>query len=91
MTTMRPDAAPPAFHVLAKPSGPICNLDCTYCFFLEKEAQERYVVNGLTNTTGVTSDKIPPQFQRFADAPLLGTTDAAGQIRIRELTAQLLK
>ncbi|MEI6701583.1 MAG: radical SAM protein, partial [Actinomycetota bacterium] len=24
------------FHVLAKPSGAICNLDCTYCFFLEK-------------------------------------------------------
>jgi len=32
-------ASPPAaFHVLAKPSGPICNLDCTYCFFLSKEA-----------------------------------------------------
>ena len=30
--------APPAFHVLAKPSGPICNLDCRYCYFLEKEA-----------------------------------------------------
>lgn len=27
-----------AFHVLAKPSGPICNLDCRYCYFLEKEA-----------------------------------------------------
>lgn len=26
------------FHVLAKPTGPICNLDCTYCFFLSKEA-----------------------------------------------------
>jgi len=26
------------FHVLAKPSGPICNLDCEYCFFLSKEA-----------------------------------------------------
>ena len=26
------------FHVLAKPTGPICNLDCQYCFFLEKEA-----------------------------------------------------
>lgn len=25
------------FHVLAKPSGPICNLDCQYCFYLEKE------------------------------------------------------
>ncbi len=28
---------PPAFHVLAKPTGAICNLDCEYCFFLSKE------------------------------------------------------
>ena len=34
----QPTMAPSSFHVLAKPSGPICNLDCTYCFFLEKEA-----------------------------------------------------
>ncbi len=27
----------PAYHVLAKPTGPICNLDCEYCFFLSKE------------------------------------------------------
>lgn len=33
----RPAEAPPALHVLAKPSGPICNLACTYCFFLTKE------------------------------------------------------
>ena len=26
------------FNVLAKPTGPICNLDCKYCFYLEKEA-----------------------------------------------------
>jgi uncharacterized protein len=26
------------FHLLAKPTGPICNLDCEYCFFLSKEA-----------------------------------------------------
>jgi uncharacterized protein len=32
-----PRDAPPAFHVLAKPTGAICNLDCTYCFFLSKE------------------------------------------------------
>jgi uncharacterized protein len=32
-----PDGAPPAFHLLAKPTGAICNLDCTYCFFLSKE------------------------------------------------------
>jgi len=25
------------FHVLAKPIGPLCNLQCRYCFYLEKE------------------------------------------------------
>ncbi len=34
----RPAGAPPAFHMLAKPTGAICNLDCSYCFFLSKEA-----------------------------------------------------
>jgi len=24
-------------HLMAKPAGPVCNLDCTYCFYLEKE------------------------------------------------------
>ncbi|WP_410508776.1 anaerobic sulfatase maturase [Methanosarcina hadiensis] len=28
---------PHRIHVLAKPAGAICNLACTYCFFLEKE------------------------------------------------------
>jgi uncharacterized protein len=28
---------PAGLHVMAKPTGPICNLDCTYCFYLEKE------------------------------------------------------
>lgn len=32
-----PKNAPPAFHVLIKPTGAICNLDCKYCFFLSKE------------------------------------------------------
>jgi serine-type anaerobic sulfatase-maturating enzyme len=29
--------APPSFHLLAKPTGAVCNLDCSYCFFLSKE------------------------------------------------------
>ncbi len=33
-----PADAPPRFHLLAKPSGSTCNIDCTYCFFLSKEA-----------------------------------------------------
>ena len=32
---MASDHAP--FHVMAKPIGAICNLDCDYCFYLEKE------------------------------------------------------
>lgn len=27
-----------AFHVMTKPIGPLCNLDCAYCFYLEKES-----------------------------------------------------
>ncbi len=34
----RPVKAPAYFHIMAKPTGAICNLDCKYCFFLSKEA-----------------------------------------------------
>ena len=30
-------AIPARIHVLAKPTGAICNLNCSYCFFLNKE------------------------------------------------------
>jgi uncharacterized protein len=33
-----PVDGPPGFHLLAKPSGSTCNIDCAYCFFLSKEA-----------------------------------------------------
>ena len=29
--------SPEAVHILAKPTGAICNLGCSYCFFLDKE------------------------------------------------------
>ena len=32
-----PRPAQANFHLLAKPTGAICNLDCKYCFFLSKE------------------------------------------------------
>ena len=31
------ETLPTAFHVMAKPIGPLCNLDCTYCYYLEKK------------------------------------------------------
>ena len=46
MTRMKPLKKPqimtnstqirPGFHLLVKPTGAACNLDCTYCFFLSK-------------------------------------------------------
>ena len=29
--------APRSFHIMLKPRGAICNLDCAYCYFLSKE------------------------------------------------------
>ena len=28
---------PQGIHVVAKPIGPVCNLNCTYCYYLEKK------------------------------------------------------
>lgn len=51
----RPTAALPfdrqGLHVMAKPIGPICNLDCEYCYYLHKE--ELY--------PGTASWRMPPQ------------------------------
>src|SRR5512139_1222758 len=32
------DNTPQGIHVVAKPIGPVCNLNCEYCFYLEKPA-----------------------------------------------------
>ena len=28
----------PVLHILTKPTGAVCNLHCSYCFFLDKES-----------------------------------------------------
>jgi uncharacterized protein len=35
---MTKSSIPLSFHVMAKPTGAKCNLDCKYCFYLSKEA-----------------------------------------------------
>lgn len=47
----RPAQAPPCFHLLAKPSGSTCNIDCTYCFFLSKEALYPNEKNRMSEAT----------------------------------------
>ena len=43
--------SPPAFHLLAKPSGSTCNIDCKYCFFLSKEALYPNEKHRMSDTT----------------------------------------
>jgi uncharacterized protein len=46
-----PADGPPGFHLLAKPSGSTCNIDCTYCFFLSKEALYPNEKNRMSEVT----------------------------------------
>jgi len=59
------ESVPAVFHVLTKPTGAACNLDCKYCFFLVKEnlypgsnfrmsddVQENYIRRVLESHTG---------------------------------------
>lgn len=36
LTSVLPESTP-EFHILIKPAGSTCNLDCNYCYFLSKE------------------------------------------------------
>jgi uncharacterized protein len=49
--TTWPAHSPPGFHLLAKPSGSTCNIDCTYCFFLSKEALYPNEKNRMSQAT----------------------------------------
>ena len=39
------------FHVMAKPAGSTCNLDCTYCFYLSKQTLPGGPAAGTWTTT----------------------------------------
>ena len=58
-------AAQRRFHVMAKPAGSSCNLDCTYCFYLSKET----LPDGPK--TGRMSDEM---LERFIQQYIAGVT-----------------
>lgn len=66
-----------AFHIIAKPIGPRCNLQCTYCFYLEKE--KLYP----PNTRWIMSDEVLESFirQHLAanDTPVVNFTWQGGE------------
>ncbi len=46
-----PAALPPSFHLLVKPTGSSCNLDCSYCYFLGKEGLYPEATPRMTDET----------------------------------------
>lgn len=50
----------PPFHILAKPIGPICNLNCRYCFYLEKE-----VLYPRTSTWAMNDDVLGEYIRQY--------------------------
>jgi uncharacterized protein len=56
------------FHVLAKPNGPICNLDCEYCFYLSKE--ELYPGDRFRMSEDLLETYIAQLFESQPDGPV---------------------
>lgn len=52
-----PSKRPLSFHVMAKPTGATCNLNCDYCFFLKKE-------NLYPKSTFTMSNEVMEQYIR---------------------------
>jgi len=78
---MDPEASPPArhraFHVIAKPTGPVCNLDCRYCFYLEKE--RLYPGNTSWAMPDVVLEAFVRQYIAAQDGPVVSFTWQGGE------------
>jgi uncharacterized protein len=60
-------AVRPAFHVMTKPIGAICNIDCKYCYYLEKE--ELYPDTRNFRMTDATLENYVRQYIEAQSAP----------------------
>jgi len=58
---------PVAFHVMTKPVGPVCNLDCRYCFYLEK--RDLYPGNRRWRMSDEVLESYVRQYIEAQDAP----------------------
>lgn len=54
---------PGAFHVMLKPAGPSCNLNCTYCYYLEKKK-----LFGSSNEMRMTPELLEEFTRQFIEA-----------------------
>jgi uncharacterized protein len=75
-------ARPPRFHLLAKPSGSTCNIDCTYCFFLSKEA---LYPNSRSRMSDETLDAYIRQLLESHDTPEVTVAWQGGEPTLMKL------
>src|ERR1043166_2725903 len=66
-TAVHPRPAPAGFHLMAKPIGALCNLDCQYCFYLEKE--KLYPRNENFRMTDSVLENYVQQYIAAQDSP----------------------
>ena len=50
-------------HVVAKPVGPVCNLDCDYCFYLEKQS-----LNGYSGRCRMSDDVLAAFIKHYVES-----------------------
>ncbi len=72
-----PKNAPPAFHMLSKPTGAVCNLDCKYCFFLSKE--ELYPGSPFRMTESVMETYIRQLIESHSQVPEINVAWQGGE------------
>ncbi|HND34035.1 MAG TPA: radical SAM protein, partial [Myxococcota bacterium] len=79
-------------HLLIKPTGARCNLDCSYCFYLKKEAL--YPGSRFRMTDVVAARVLDRLFEVYRDAPVVplawqgGEPSLMGLDFFRALTAR---
>ncbi len=67
----------PGFHILAKPTGPVCNLGCTYCFYLEKE--KLYPKPAGISAWAMTRDVLESYIRQYIEAQAVPVVSFAWQ------------
>ena len=79
-------------HILIKPTGARCNLDCIYCFYLKKETL--YAGSRFRMTEAVAAGLLDQLFETYRDAPVVplawqgGEPTLMGLDFFRDLTAR---
>ncbi len=68
---------PNAFNVMVKPAGASCNLNCTYCYYLEKK--KLYPVAGENKMTEELLENFIRQYIEAQDVPLVTFTWQGGE------------